>query len=407
MISIKDKSKCCGCTACMAICPKKCITMFEDEEGFEYPRVDESKCVNCQACEHVCPTMNLKKMNRSDDVCIYGCQNMDNSVRAGSTSGGIFGALANEILDQKGTIWAVGFDDNAIVCHKQTQNRDELADMFGSKYVQSSMGNTFSKIKYELNGSKDPILFVGTPCQVEGLLHIITPKERERLYTVDLVCYGVPSPGLYRRWVDSIQKHHGKKVKRILFRDKKYGYSGVNVKVILENGIILEDSIEVKTFGKIMFSHIGLRPICYNCPFRGINKSADFTLGDMWEIGLYDENMDDDLGTTNVQVHTEKGRKLFNKLNGKIKICEVSCLNGNELADKRQGEKYSLNIPVNRDQFFCDAQKLSYEELVRKYLPTKLKEWLGIFLKPIIVKLPFSRIFFRTLKQIRMKVRKM
>ena len=107
------------------------------------------------------------------------------------------------------------------------------------------MKDTFKKIRQELITSDKTVLFVGTPCQVEGLLYYLGKKEREHLLTIDLVCYGVPSPGLYKEWIQDIAQKHGSKVSRVYFRDKKYGYAGVNVKVMLQNGQALEDIIDV------------------------------------------------------------------------------------------------------------------------------------------------------------------
>ena len=248
MIQISDKTKCCGCTACASACPKNCISMQCDGEGFLYPVVDVDSCVNCGLCERVCSQLSEHEEERTDRVKYIACQNTNESVRKVSTSGGMFGLLAEQVIASGGTIWAAGFDDAAIVVHKKAGKLDELDDLYGSKYVQSDLKDTFKKIRQELITSDKTVLFVGTPCQVEGLLYYLGKKEREHLLTIDLVCYGVPSPGLYKEWIQDIAQKHGSKVSRVYFRDKKYGYAGVNVKVMLQNGQALEDIIDVKTY---------------------------------------------------------------------------------------------------------------------------------------------------------------
>ena len=248
---------------------------------------------------------------------------------------------------------------------------------------------------------------MGTPCQVEGLLYYLGKKEREHLLTIDLVCYGVPSPGLYKEWIQDIAQKHGSKVSRVYFRDKKYGYAGVNVKVMLQNGQALEDIIDVKTYTKTMFSKIGLRPSCYKCVYRGRNKMSDFTIGDFWQIGDYSKQMDDDRGTSIVQINTRKGEDFLNDISSeKIKKVHVETLENDDLKSRIHKEDYTFEIPRNRTQFFDDSGRMSYDDLIRKYLPASRKDKMATALKPIIHKMPFSHFFFRTMKKVRMNRRK-
>lgn len=277
----------------------------------------------------------------------------------------------------------------------------------GSKYVQSDLKDTFKKIRQELITSDKTVLFVGTPCQVEGLLYYLGKKEKEHLLTVDLVCYGVPSPGLYKEWIQDIAQKHGSKVSRVYFRDKKYGYAGVNVKVMLQNGQALEDIVDVKTYTKTMFSKLGLRPSCYKCVYRGRNKMSDFTIGDFWQIGDYSKQMDDDRGTSIVQINTRKGEDFLNDIGSeKIKKIHVETLENDDLKSKIYKEDYTFEIPKNRSQFFEDSGRMSYDDLIQKYLPASRKDKMATALKPIIHKMPFSHFFFRTMKKVRMNRRK-
>jgi coenzyme F420-reducing hydrogenase beta subunit len=375
--------------------------MRQDDEGFYYPEIDTTKCINCGLCNEICP-ISGKQLPGFECAEIFACQNRNDNIRKISTSGGIFAAIASKILNMGGSVWAVGFDKDLTVIHKKATSLSEMDDMYGSKYVQSELRETFNEIKQELKKNEKPLLFVGTPCQVEGLLHYVG-TDNGNLFTIDLVCYGVPSPKLYKKWIETIERKHKKKIKCVYFRDKKYGYAGVNIKIAFTDDSFLEDRIEVKTFCKTMFSHIGLRPSCYECPFRGRKRKCDFTLGDLWEIGDYSTDMDDNKGTTKLQIYSEKGMSLFEAIRTDLIVCHMESLVGDRLIEKLDREKYSISMPAKREMFFKDSNIMDYEELIDKYLPTSIKEQLAIWLKPVILKTPISESFFRALKKLKAK----
>lgn len=376
--------------------------MRRDEEGFLYPETDYSRCIDCGLCRRVCP-MPEKASDHFTLFRQYACQYQDENVRKSSTSGGMFSALAEKILSLNGIVYAAGFDAELHVIHKSARTPDQLTEMRMSKYVQSELGNIIYQLHEEAKKGF-PILFVGTPCQVAGVLESFLGKVPENIFTVDLACYGVPSPGLYDRWLDSISQHYKSRVEQVYFRDKKYGFSGVNVKLVLENGKILEDKADVKSYGKTMFSRIGLRPSCYQCPFRGRAKACDFTLGDFWDIKQYEPKMDDDKGTTLLNIYSEKGLRLFLSLK-QVKSVPVGSFNEQEAADFWKKEKKWVKTPhPDRNEFFSDSSYLSYDALIEKYLPMTWKDKCAIVFKPLINKLPFSRQFFVMLKRYKIKI---
>ena len=176
---------------------------------------------------------------------------------------------------------------------------------------------------------------------------------------------------------------------------------------MLQNGQALEDIVDVKTYTKTMFSKIGLRPSCYKCVYRGRNKMSDFTIGDFWQIGDYSKQMDDDRGTSIVQINTRKGEDFLNDISSeKIKKIHVETLENDDLKSKIHKEDYTFEIPKNRLQFFEDSGRMSYDDLIQKYLPASRKDKMATALKPIIHKMPFSHFFFRTMKKVRMNRRK-
>ena len=400
MISITEKKKCCGCTACSSICPKKAIDMVEDEEGFLYPRVDVEKCVNCGLCDKVCPVINKYQNGIIGNINIYGCQNMNDDIRKMSTSGGMFYVLANKVIENDGIVYATGFDENSNIYHLKAENQRDLIGMCGSKYVQSNLSDVFLKIKIDLQNNKT-VFFIGTPCQVEGLLKYIDDKYKKYLYTTDLVCYGVPSPGLYRKWIEYLEKKYSCKVTNINFRDKKYGYSGTNIKIFLSNGEIIEDCRDAKTFLKSMFSHLGLRPSCYDCIFRDKAKSCDFTLGDIWDIYKYSKEMDDNKGTTLVTINTKRGMDFFNTISeDNIKKIFITKIDKENVNTYYKNKWKKIKIPKRREEFFKDVNKISYKDLVDKYFPTSKKDFIANNIKPLFIKLPFSK---QIIKKMRMR----
>lgn len=374
--------------------------MKYDNEGFYYPFIDKTKCINCDLCTNACPYHNDIK-GRSNSMHVYGCQNKDDSIRRDSTSGGMFAAIADYVLSKDGAVYGVGYDENMHVIHKKICSFEQIREIQGSKYVQSDLGNAFSEIRKLLQNGKY-VLFTGTPCQVEGLYYYLKNIDLTKLLTVDIKCYGVPSSGLFDIFQQYLFELYGSKVRKFYFRDKKYGYSGVNVKAELSNGKIIEDKLALKTYSKTMFSKLGLRRSCYSCEFTTRKKLSDFTLGDIWTIEDYDSDMDDDKGTTCTEINTVKGQQIFDELvnSGAIRIVEMAELFGDKLEKYQSGLKRNYKLDESRrNAFFNEMDKLSYEELMKKYFKDSLKNRIDNVGKPLLNLLPGSSIVFRKLKK--------
>lgn len=201
MIHIIDKSKCCGCNACVQRCPKQCIAMQVDEEGFLYPVVDQSVCIDCGLCEKVCPVINLNEPRQP--LQVLAAKNRNEEQRLRSSSGGIFILLAEHIIKQGGVVFGARFDKNWEVEHAYAETLEELEPLMRSKYVQSRIGNTYKEAEQFLKQGRQ-VLFVGTPCLIAGLKKFLR-KEYENLLAVDFICHGVPSPGVWRRYLEEIK----------------------------------------------------------------------------------------------------------------------------------------------------------------------------------------------------------
>lgn len=200
MIEIKEKKDCCGCWACVQRCPKHCITMKEDSEGFLYPEVDQSSCIDCGLCEKVCPVINREEARRPLES--LAAINPDEKVRMASSSGGVFTLLATQVLAEGGVVFGARFNDRWEVVHDVAEDAESLAALRESKYVQSRIGDSFARAERYLKSGRK-VLFTGTPCQIAGLRRFLR-KEYDGLLAVDFICHGVPSPGVFRQYLKEV-----------------------------------------------------------------------------------------------------------------------------------------------------------------------------------------------------------
>ena len=368
MIEIKEKSQCCGCTACSSICPKKAIVMKQDEEGFMYPIIDKSKCVNCGLCDKVCPIENVKENKNSQHAYIF--QNADDKIRRESTSGGAFTAIAEYVIENNGIVYGAIFDDKYKVIHKGIDKKEELYKFRNSKYVQSEIGNCYCEIKEHLNRGK-LVCFSGTSCQVEGLKNYLR-KNYENLILVDVVCRAVPSPLIWKKYLDMRQRQY-RDISRIMFRDKYYGYKYSNLSIYNKNNDKKQEydkGVDSDPYLRAFFTNICDRPSCYDCRFKKLHRESDITIWDCFEVEKYNKNFDDDKGTSRILVHTDKGRNIINLLNEKNRVEEID-------VEKATNGFLAMFQPVKkngkREQFFEDANRLTDEELFNKYFADTIK----------------------------------
>ena len=199
MIRIIDKRECCGCEACVQVCPKHCIDFSSDYQGFCYPHVDEAHCINCALCEKVCPIINVTDGAYEESLPVYASYNSRDDERQSSSSGGLFSLLANKVLDENGVVFGAMFDDKWRVVHGYVTDAEKLDSLKRSKYVQSLIENNYTKVKKFLNDGKR-VLFVGTPCQIAGLKSYLR-KDYDNLLAVDVACHGVPSPMVWQKYL--------------------------------------------------------------------------------------------------------------------------------------------------------------------------------------------------------------
>lgn len=347
MIQIDDKKNCCGCSACAQRCPKNCIVMKEDDEGFLYPEVNLDLCVNCGLCDKVCPIKEKSEINNYPKG--YVAVNENDEIRLNSSSGGIFTPLAEMILREGGAVFGAAFDISCyIVKHICVDSTEGLEALRGSKYVQSRIEDTYIQVQKALTQDVK-VLFSGTPCQIAGLKAYLG-KEYELLYTVDILCHGVPSPSVWRKYLEKQESVHGSAVRRTFFRHKNYGWKMYALSLEFSNDKAYEQIFTKDPFMQMFLWNICLRPSCYACKFKNISHTADITLGDAWGVENYMPDMDDDKGTSLILVHSNKGSELLNivleKYNIRCKQVDVE-----RMLPKTADSRKSVDEHRHRDRF--------------------------------------------------------
>jgi coenzyme F420-reducing hydrogenase beta subunit len=383
MIIITDKSKCCGCNACANICPKNCIKMKRDEEGFLYPDICQDECISCNICESVCPEINVRaEVPFKQDG--YIVQIKDENIRRESTAGGAFSAIARYIIQSGGVVFGVVMDDKFLAHHTYVESELELQKYRNSKYVQSFVGeSTFKQVKEFLNKGRT-VCFSGTPCQIEGL-KLFLKEDYKKLITVDVVCRAVPSPLAFEKYIELQNKCLGTDIINVRFRDKYFGYKYSTMNICTaKNNVSYHRGIESDPWLRAFFSGICNRPSCYECSFRKRYRVSDFTIWDCFSVRNFSKKMDDDKGTTRMLVHTSKGREIFDKIKEEMKYVE---LNPDEIVNgvKEIFEPSKRN--PKRDEFMADLNILDAEKLFKKYFPNTIKVKIKRFIRIALYKL--------------------
>lgn len=292
-----------------------------------------------------------------DKPKVYAAKHCDIDTRMASRSGGVFSALSDVILEQNGVVYGCTFDKDLQVIHARATSKDTRDQMRGSKYAQSNLGDTFRKVKEDLD-SGSAVLFSGTTCQVDGLLHFLG-KHYDNLITVDILCHGVPSPALYNAYLSWQEKRHSSKIVKMDFRNKTdFGWNEHVETLVFENG----RTINARTYAKMYYKHTMLRPSCYSCPYKKITRPSSITIADYWGINKAAPGFDDNNGVSLVLVNTEEGNELFESIREKLDVVET------RIEDSMQHPlRGNFKMPDNREQFWQDYQKKTFDDLARKY----------------------------------------
>lgn len=315
-ICLADPSICTGCGACVSVCPKACIQMMQDKEGFLQPQIDIIACIECHKCEKTCPIINPKPISTEFKTQAYSAINKNENIRMQSSSGGAFYALAKWIIEQDGVVFGARWDENWEVMHDYAEDLDGVRAFMRSKYVQSKVGVTYEQAKKFLQQDRW-VLYSGTPCQLAGL-NAFLGGDYPKLLQVDLICHGVPSPKVWRSYLECYLKDE--KIIDINMRDKTNGW--------MSEMFTLKTSSATQSVGLINnpyykgFGHsVYLRLSCYNCHFRTFHRNSDITLADYWGVDEFNPKMYDNKGTSIILIHSNKGYTIINLLAEKFILC--------------------------------------------------------------------------------------
>ena len=314
-ICLASANDCTACAACVSVCPKQCISMHEDREGFLQPKIDTKLCIQCHKCEKACPILNPITIPDDFETKAYAAINKDDEVRAQSSSGGVFFPLAQWVINQGGVVFGARWNDKWEVVHDYAEDIEGVKAFMRSKYVQSVVGDTLKQAKAFLEAGRW-VLYSGTPCQIGGLKAYLG-KEYDKLVTVDLICHGVPSLGVWRSY---LKDYFGKeKIVDINFRDKSEGWNAneCTISIKTETKVVQSKLLE-NDFFRGFRKDIYLRQSCYQCNFRQYHRTSDLTIADFWGVDKKCPSMYDNRGTSIVFIHTAKADRLFDVLSSQL-----------------------------------------------------------------------------------------
>lgn len=351
--------ECTACGACEAKCPVNAIFLKTKANGFTYPEIEYNKCINCNLCEKTCPIINHNNKDADTSIKSYAARAIEKPNL--SSSGGSFFDLSKIILKKNGIVCGATMDKDLIVKHKIVTSIKDLYMLCGSKYIQSTISK---EIYIELEKKiKEGILvlFVGTPCQVSALKNYLK-NNYNNLFTIDLVCHGVPSPEIFSEYIKFSQDIRRKKIINFICRDNREGWDN-NFKstIIYNDGSEEYNSVLSNLWNRIFFSELITRPSCHSCKFSCLNRQGDITLGDFWGFKDYnDDSKEINTGISLILCNNEKGRKLIEKSN--LKLVEKT-------TNKENHPNLYSPTAINPDSavFLEDYSKYGFKYVVKKY----------------------------------------
>lgn len=334
--------------------------MVADEEGFLRPQVDAAKCVGCHRCEQVCPVLHPSEPDVAP-IC-YAAYTKDENLRLKSSSGGIFTELAKPIIAVGGVVFGCVWERPQLVAiHAKAETLEELAEMRGSKYVQSDLRETFREAKATLTAGRQ-VLFSGTPCQIAGL-NAFLGKPYENLLTVEIICHGVPSPAVFDAYKTRLSRAK-KRITDVVFRRKNPWWRQGDFVAECEDIVIGQEWYLKNAYVKAFLSDLCLRPSCARCQAKNGRSGADLTIADFWGVERVCPELDDNRGTSLVIVHSARGCEAWQQVDHGLNVREVpfeAALAGNP------SYRSSVPLPKGRRYFMQRYQKTrSWVRLIQR-----------------------------------------
>lgn len=356
--------KCTGCAACQNICPKECIVLREDDEGFRYPCIDTDKCIDCGLCEQVC-TVGKRKSSRNQSTIpkAYACYAKDEEVRAGSMTAGIAYLCGKCVIERWGVVFGVVGDVLHKVEHKKAVTLAELSPMRGSKYLQSDIGYIYREVKAELSVGKE-VLFTGTPCQVAGLYGYLG-KEYDSLYTLDLICHGVPSKMVLKKYVQELEAEKGSKA-IAFYRDKRLGWNPSCFSCVFADGTKLSQKGQENLYIRAFMTNMITRHSCQDCEYAGIPRIADVSVGDYFQGNKSEVHDKENKGLSLITLNSAKGFQLFERIRSEVYAAEYPL---EEVVKESEHLAKSPKRNIFRRSYFYLIKKYSFSGVNRIMLP--------------------------------------
>lgn len=377
MIEIKDKIDCCGCGACENACIAGCITMTADKEGFLFPRVNKDACINCGACDRACPilcqdtgaALNTEVFKKPKAI---GGWIKDDAIRYDSSSGGAFSLFANYILSQGGIVYGAAMCDDMQVRHTAVECKEDLTRLRGSKYVQSQIGDTYKKIKENLNDGR-AVLFSGTPCQAAGLYSYLGKRKYEKLFVIDFICHGIPSPRVFADYISYMENKIGERITEFKFRMKDRNWNPSGLQLGTGTGTGTGTGHFVRQYPGFMDPYMNgflddtyLRLSCYDCKFKSLPKQyADITIADFWGVKKRYPDLYDGKGTSLVLINSKHGQDIFELVKDDFFYKEVDF---EKAIQRNKSLIKSVKFNTRREKFFAEYENRPFVFLMHKYM---------------------------------------
>ena len=373
---------CAGCSACQLICPNLAIKMIEDDEGFLSPSVNKAICNDCKLCVDKCPQNTPEYFIRKENnVKVIAARYKNDKVLEKSASGGFFAGLAAKVLSTPGNVvFGCAFDEDIVARHICISHMNDIPRLQSSKYVQSDIGTTYLQVRDALEKGA-MVFYTGTPCQIAGL-YAFLGEDHKNLITADLICHGVPSPALFKRYINELAKKNGGKIIYHNFRYK--GKKGWGATSLIKTKTKTKTKIKEALFDPYYYSFGSkdsiLREVCYVCPYASPNRVADFTLGDFWGIEKVHPEFFDRRGVSAVIISTEKGKKFFEQIKNEFEFIESTIENINQIHLQKPALRPSVrdiilkgvcgeDYIVHKNLLLKLEKKVLFKEYARKILP--------------------------------------
>lgn len=363
-----NKNNCCGCSACVQKCPVKAIEMKENEEGFMYPEIDKNKCINCGLCANVCPQLVYTEEKREDFPIAYACYNNNTDELLKSSSGGVFSAIANYVLENNGLVIGAAFDSKLNLKHIDISTKEELDRLRGSKYLQSDINGMYKKAEEELKNNR-LVLFTGTPCQIAGLKTYLM-KDYDNLITADLVCHGVPNQKIFSKYIEYLENKYKSKIKSYNFRSKEKKGWGLTARIETEDGKVINKNSSFDPYYNAFLQCEIYRENCYNCKYTSFYRASDITMADYWGVLAVHPEFYSEKGVSLLLINTKRGQKIFDIISNKVKYIKTDI---EKAARKNMNLKRPSNRPERRENVYKYIDEKDCKKFVKENLKLKIK----------------------------------